>query len=116
MQQLHSAEQLTGGNLSLAAALVECGAVEESQLLEFISDETGVPMLPNLDDFPIDPSITKLLPEKMNSLVVPIQKLGQTSLVVAITIRPITLQLKIFDHTGLDVSQLLLQKRKLNGQ
>ena len=108
MQQLMSAEQLTqGGNLSLAAALVECGALEESQLLEFICDETGVPMLPNLDDFPIDPSIIKLLPEKIvnTHLVVPIQKLGQTSLVVAINDPTNHIAAEdIRFHTGLDVS------------
>ena len=64
-------------------------------------------MLPNLDDFPIDASIIKLLPEKIvnTHLVVPIQKLGQTSLVVAINDPTNHIAAEdIRFHTGLDVS------------
>src|SRR5262244_1572218 len=67
----------------IGAALIKTGAIEESKLTDFLSNQYGVPSI-NLKDFDIDVEIIKLVPREVaeKHLVIPVNRAGP-SLIVA---------------------------------
>ncbi len=83
LKKAQQEQQQTGTRL--AAALIKVGAIEESQLTDFMSKQYGVPAI-DLREFNIDAEIIKLVPketaEKHN--VIPVNRAGR-SLIVAMS-------------------------------
>ncbi|MBD3237890.1 MAG: type IV-A pilus assembly ATPase PilB [Candidatus Eisenbacteria bacterium] len=69
-----------GGDL--VGHLVKLGAIEEEDLLRFLSDHYGVPSV-NLDQIEIDPEVIRLIPSEVAAKfnVVPISRIGRQLMV-----------------------------------
>ena len=70
-------------NTRIATSLVRTGAIEETQLTDFLSKQYGVPAI-NLKDFDIDPEVIKLVPKTLaeQHVLIPVNRAG-SSLIVA---------------------------------
>src|SRR5690349_9197632 len=81
LQQAEEEQRRKGGRLG--ASLIRLGVLEENDLLNFLSKQYHVPSI-KLDDFNIEPDVSKLISEDVarKHLVVPVHRAG-SSLVVA---------------------------------
>jgi type IV pilus assembly protein PilB len=63
----------------LGAQITKLGFLQESELSDFVAKQFGVPSV-NLDEFEIDPSVVKLIPEDVavKHTVVPVNRAGST--------------------------------------
>jgi type IV pilus assembly protein PilB len=86
LQQLKSAQdeqKKTGGRIG--SLLIKQGAINETDLTQFLSKQYGVPAI-NLKDFEIDPEVIKLIPKGTaeKHQVVPVNRAG-SSLIIAMS-------------------------------
>ena len=83
--QLQNAQEASGDDAGLTGAITKLGFVQESQLVEFLSQHYGVPSL-NLQEVEIDPQVIDLIPKEVAERhhVVPVDRRG-TTLVVAMS-------------------------------
>ncbi|UCD84457.1 MAG: type IV-A pilus assembly ATPase PilB [Deltaproteobacteria bacterium] len=81
LQKALEEQKISGGRLG--ANLTKLGFINESELSSFMSKQYGVPPI-NLEEFEIDPELTKLIPEALAKKyqLVPVVRSGST-LVVA---------------------------------
>jgi type IV pilus assembly protein PilB len=84
VSQLQQAEEEQRKNgTRLGSSLIKLGALQEDELLSFLSKQYRVPSI-NLDEFQVDPEVAKLLSPEIakKHMVVPVHRAG-ASLVVA---------------------------------
>ncbi|HVP30489.1 MAG TPA: type IV-A pilus assembly ATPase PilB [Myxococcota bacterium] len=79
-EQLRKARDETkskGGRLG--AQITKLGFLQESELTDFVAKQYGVPSV-NLDEFEIDPTVIKLIPEEVaqKHTVIPVNRAGST--------------------------------------
>jgi type IV pilus assembly protein PilB len=79
-EQLRKArEEARGKGGRLGAQITKLGFLQEAELSDFVARQYGVPAV-NLDEFEIDPSVIKLIPEDVaqKHTVVPVNRAGST--------------------------------------
>ncbi len=83
LQQAQEQQKKEGGRLGYH--LTKLGAIEESELTNFLSKQYGVPSI-NLNDFDIDPEVVKLVPRDVceKHSCIPVNRAG-ASLIVAMS-------------------------------
>ena len=83
LQQAQEQQKREGGRLGYH--LTKLGAIEESELTNFLSKQYGVPSI-NLNDFDIDPEVVKLVPRDVceKHSCIPVNRAG-ASLIVAMS-------------------------------
>jgi len=80
LRKAQAAQQKDGRRIGYA--LIKSGAIEESQLTDFLSKQYGVPAI-NLKEFAIAPEVIKLVPRElaMKHNLIPVKLAGKTLII-----------------------------------